>query len=99
MITHVVLFWTDHPAESNRAVLLEGARRLGEIPGVLNFHCGVPEPSPRGAVDDSFTVAITMDFESSEALEVYQEHPVHREFLATTFKDTCKRFVVYDIAS
>lgn len=96
MITHVVVFWTDKPHAENAAKLLDGARRLAAIPGVLNFRCGTPEPSPRGAVDDSFSVAISMDFADEAAAAVYQSHPLHQEFLTGPFRDYSRRFVVYD---
>lgn len=96
MITHVVIFWVDKPHAENKSKLLAAAAKLGEIPGCLNFHTGGPVPSSRGAVDDSFAVAISMDFEDQETADTYQSHPLHKEFLAGAFKDYCKRFVVYD---
>ena len=96
MITHVVVFWTDKPHADNAARLLDAARTLSAIPGVLNFRCGAPTPSPRGAVDDSFSVAISMDFADDAAAAVYQSHPLHQQFLSGPFRDYCRRFVVYD---
>lgn len=99
MITHVVIFWVDKPHTENKARLLEAATKLGEVPGCLNFRVGGAVPSPRGAVDDSFAVAISMDFESAEAAQAYQEHELHQAFVQGAFKEVCKRFVVYDFGS
>ncbi|MEM6883860.1 MAG: Dabb family protein [Verrucomicrobiota bacterium] len=99
MITHVVIFWVDKPHAENKEELLKAASRLGDIPGCQNFRSGAPVPSPRGAVDDSFAVAISMDFADAETAQSYQDHPIHKEFLAGAFKDYCKRFVVYDFES
>ena len=96
MITHVVIFWTDKPHGQNREKLLTGARTLGQIPGVLEFRCGIPVPSSRGAVDDSFAVAISMTFKDQAAADAYQTHPIHLEFIETYFKPCSRRFVVYD---
>ncbi len=71
---------------------------LESIPGVKNFRCGGPVSSPRGAVDDSFTVAISMDFDDAAALEVYQVHPTHKAFISEYIGSVAKRFVVYDYA-
>lgn len=99
MITHVVVFWTDKPYAGNREKLLEGAAKLGEIPGVLNFRSGKPVPSVRAVVDDSFAVAISMDFENQEAADTYQDHPMHHAFIEQYVKPYSKRFIVYDFAS
>ncbi len=99
MITHVVVFWTDKPHGENQLKVLEGARAtLPRIPGVLEFRSGVPVPSPRGVVDDSFAVAISMTFADQAAADAYQTHPIHDEFVERHFKPNVKRFVVYDFA-
>lgn len=99
MITHVVVFWTDKPHAENQQRLLEGCRKLSEIPGVLEFRCGPAVPSERGAVDDSFAVALSMTFENQAAAEAYQTHLLHQEFLENTFKPLVRRFVVYDFGN
>ncbi|MGF1678692.1 MAG: Dabb family protein [Candidatus Methylacidiphilales bacterium] len=99
MITHVVIFWVDKPHAEHAERLLEAARKLGDIPGVENFRVGPPTPSPRGAVDDSFGVAISMDFADQAVAQAYQEHPLHADFIEGGFKQYCRRFVVYDFQS
>jgi hypothetical protein len=96
MITHVVVFWTDKPYASNRDALLLGAEKLSAIPGTLNYRSGPPLPSLRGAVDDSFTVAVSMDFASQADADIYQHHPLHKEFIETCVKPHARRFIVYD---
>lgn len=97
VITHVVVFWTDKPHGENRDRLLAGARELlGAIPGVLEYRCGRPVPSPRGVVDDSFAVAISMTFADQAAADLYQAHPLHVKFVNDYVKPYVKRFVVYD---
>jgi hypothetical protein len=97
MVTHVVIFWTDKPHGENRDRLLAGAQEyLSKIPGVLEFRAGVPAPSPRGVVDDSFAVAISMSFVDQAAADVYQSHPLHLEFIEKAFKPNATRLVVYD---
>ena len=96
MITHVVIFWVDKPHAENKQKLLAAAAELGDIPGCLNFRTGGAISSPRGAVDDSFAVAISMDFKTPEDAQTYQSHEKHQAFLQGAFKEYCKRFVVYD---
>ncbi len=96
MITHIVIFWIDKPYLENRDRLLAEAKKLAGIPGVLEYRCGVPIPSSRGAVDDSFAVGISMTFPSQKEADSYQTHPIHVEFLEKAVKPYVKRLVVYD---
>lgn len=96
MITHIVIFWVDENAEEKREKLLEGAARLAEIPGVLEYRYGRAMPSPRPVVDDSFAVAISMTFSDQAAADAYQSHPIHGEFVEQYVKPLTPRFVVYD---
>jgi len=96
MITHVVVFWTNQPYEDSAAALYERAKKLQSIPGVENFRCGCPVPSPRGSVDDSFQVALSMDFKDQATADAYQSHPDHVDFVENGFKKFASRVVIYD---
>lgn len=100
MITHVVIFWTDQPQEAQRDRLAAGARELlSKVPGVTEFQCGFPVPSPRGVVDGSYAVAISMTFKNQADADAYQAHPLHFRFIEEYFKPLCRRLVVYDFGS
>jgi hypothetical protein len=96
MFSHVVIFWTD-PAKSNAPdEVLAGAKQyLASIPGVTNFHVGKMVRSHRDVVDQSYQIALNVQFESKKAQDDYQDHPKHLEFI-----DKCRAFwtkvVVYD---
>lgn len=96
MITHVVVFWADKPPDEVREKLKEGCGLLAEIPGCENFRFGGPVPSARGVVDDTFALAISMDFADQASADAYQSHPQHVEFVTNYVKPHVKRFVVYD---
>jgi hypothetical protein len=96
MITHVVLFWIDKAGPISREELLRAASRLSSVPGVENFRVGAPVPSERSVVDDSFDVAISMDFADAEAAERYQNHPEHQAFVRDWVKDKVTKVLVYD---
>lgn len=97
MFSHVVIFWTD-PANPKAAdELIEGADRyLKPIPGALHFHIGRMATSHRPVVDQTYQVALNLTFESRQAQDAYQVHPLHIEFVEQVFKRVCKRVVVYD---
>lgn len=97
MFSHVVIFWTfpDNPAAPEE--LVAGAKYYLEgIPGVKNFHVGRMVPSHRGVVDQSYQVALNIQFDSKQAQDEYQVHPLHLEFVEKVFKPNCHRVMVYD---
>lgn len=96
MITHVVLFWLDKGGTISRAELLKAASALESVPGVENFRFGAPVSSERSVVDDSFDVAISMDFTDAEAMDRYQNHPDHVAFVRDWVKDKVAKVIVYD---
>jgi hypothetical protein len=99
MITHVVIFWTDKPHGEGKAMLLEGAQALAEIPGVREFRSGSAVPSVRAVVDDSFAAAISMTFETQPELDAYGVHPIHMKFVEDCVRPYARRLVVYDFGA
>ena len=97
MFSHVVIFWAD-PANPKAAdELVEGAKKyLEPIPGVRSFHIGRMVPSHRPVVDQSYQVALNLLFDTKQAQDDYQLHPMHVEFVEKVFKPNCQKVVVYD---
>ncbi len=97
MFSHVVIFWTN-PARPNAAdELIAGAEKyLKPIPGIVSFHVGRMVPSHRPVVEQSYQVALNVQFETQAAQDAYQTHPLHLEFVEQSFKPNCQRVVVYD---
>ena len=97
MFSHVVIFWTD-PANPKAAdELIAGAKKyLAPLPGIVHFHVGNMAASHRPVVDQSYQVALNVVFDSKQAQDDYQVHPLHLEFVEKVFKAVCKKVVVYD---
>jgi hypothetical protein len=97
MFSHVVIFWTHPDKPSATDDLIAGAHQyLGPIPGVKSFHIGKMVSSHRDVVDQSYQVALNLQFDSKLAQDEYQVHPLHLEFVEKAFKPNCARVVVYD---
>jgi len=96
MIQHVVIYWVDEPVDEKARKLIEGARLLAAIPEAEKFHIGPAVKSPRGVVDSSFAVAMSMCYRDEAAAQAYQVHPNHLKFAEEYFKPLVKRAVVYD---
>ena len=81
---HMVYFYpgeTAGPDEANR--LIEGCRKyLTTIPGVLRLEVGVPAGTRRSVVDNTYAVALHVEFADSAAHDIYQDHPQHHQFIA-----------------
>jgi len=97
MFSHVVIFWTKRDVPGAPEALLAGAQKyLAGIPGIRSFHVGRMVPSHRPVVDQSYQVALNIHFENKVAQDLYQNHPLHLEFIEKSFKPNCERCVVYD---
>lgn len=97
MFSHVVIFWTDPDKPQAADELIAGAEKyLRPIPGIAGFHVGRMVPSPRPVVDQTYQVALHVQFPDKKAQDDYQVHPLHLEFVEKCFKPGCVKCVVYD---
>ena len=97
MFSHVVIFWTKPEIPNSADELVAGMEKwLRPIPGANHMHIGRMVPSPRAVVEQSYQVALNLQFENKEAQDDYQVHPLHLEFIEKCFKPNCARAVVHD---
>ena len=97
MFSHVVIFWTKPEVPGSTDALIAGGEKyLKPIPGVRTFHMGRMVGSHRPVVDQTYQVALNLVFDTKQAQDDYQVHPLHVEFVEKVFKLNCARVVVYD---
>ena len=97
MLSHVVIFWTKPELPGAADALIAGAEQyLRPIPLAKGFHIGRMVPSQREVVDQSYQVALNLQFENKQQQDNYQIHPLHLEFVEKAFKPNCQRAVIYD---
>lgn len=97
MFSHVVIFWTNPDKPNAADELIAGAEKyLRPIPGLSSFHIGRMVRSHRDVVDQSYQVALNLQFANKRLQDEYQIHPLHVEFVEKAFKPNCQRAVVYD---
>ena len=96
-LVHHVFFWLKNPeAKEDLARLLEGLRTLANIETVRGAHFGVPASTEkRDVVDNSFSVSEILFFDDLAGQKIYQDHPVHKKFIADC-SHLWERVVVYD---
>lgn len=99
-LLHQVFFWLKNKGnKADRDQLIAGLRALARIETVRSLHVGVPASTEqRGVVDSSFDVSELMVFDSAADEKIYQDHPLHQEFIAK-HSHLWSKVVVYDITT
>ena len=78
---HTVYFWMQPGADAH--ALAQGCRtHLAGIPGVQRLVVGFPAHTAREVVDNTYGVALLIEFADAQAQAMYQEHPDHLRFIA-----------------
>jgi hypothetical protein len=97
MFVHVVYFWLNPgPPEPARQQLEADCNTyLAKIPSVRQLWAGRPAMTPREVVDNSYDVGLCVVLDDAAGHDVYQEHPLHKEFIARN-KPHWKRVQIYD---
>jgi len=94
---HTVYFWFKNPdnQEDRAKFEYELKKFLKNSAYAKTNFIGTPPTATREVVDDSFTYALIVTFESIAAQEGYQKEQPHLDFIAAC-KDMWERVVVYD---
>ena len=97
MFIHTVFFWlkAEAPTEALDSLLHDARELLGAIPSVQKLFVGTPAQTPRGVVDNSYAVGLTVHFVDHTGHDLYQPHALHEQFIAQN-QDHWERVVVYD---
>jgi hypothetical protein len=96
-LVHHVFFWLKNPdSKEDLAKLLAGLRTLTKIESVRGAHFGVPASTEkRDVVDNSYSASEMLFFDDLAGQKVYQDHPIHQQFVADC-SHLWQRVVVYD---
>jgi hypothetical protein len=100
MLVHHVFFWLKNPeSRTDLSKLLAGLRTLEQIESVRSIHIGVPASTEkRSVVDSTYSASELLFFDDVAGQNVYQEHPVHKQFVADC-SHLWDRVLVYDAVS
>ncbi len=96
-LIHHALFWLKRPGSSeDRDRLIAGLKTLKGISVIRELHIGVPAPTEkRDVIDASYDVSEVMRFDSVDDQKTYQDHPIHKAFVANC-RHLWERVLVYD---
>ena len=97
MFVHVVYFWfKPGTPDSARDVLVKDCHEfLAKVPTVRQLFAGKPAMTPREVVDNSYAVGLCVILDDDAGHEIYQEHPLHKQFIERN-KAHWQRVQVYD---
>jgi hypothetical protein len=96
-IVHVVVVWLKEPGNGeHRTKMIETARSLKSIPGILDIQVGTTLPSERPIVDATFDVAIVITFKDEPSLRAYDPHPKHVQAVQNVLQPLAQKVVIYD---
>lgn len=99
-IVHHVFFWLKNPGSTaDRDALIAGVRGLGKVEVVRSIEVGVPASTEaRDVVDGSFHVSEMLMFDTVADQKTYQDHPLHKDFIAKCGHLWAK-VIVYDMVT
>ncbi len=83
---HTVYFWMKNPDSTNdNSIFAMNLKTfLDAVDVIRTYHIGVPANTPREVVDNSYTFALIVTFDDKAAHDIYQEHAIHKKFIADT---------------
>ncbi|RYD59818.1 MAG: Dabb family protein [Sphingomonadales bacterium] len=99
-IVHHVFFWLKNPpSTADREALIAGIRGLAKVEVVRSIQIGVPASTEkRDVVDSSFHVSELLVFDNVTDQKTYQDHPLHKDFVAKC-EHLWAKVVVYDMVT
>ncbi|NSL89515.1 Dabb family protein [Chitinophaga solisilvae] len=93
---HVVNFYLKSGLSEEQIRHFEtGMSSLHVIDEIRVFNVGRPAATDRPTIDRSYSYSVLMIFDNQEGHDIYQVHPVHRQFV-----ENCKQYwekaVIFD---
>ncbi len=96
VFVHHVFFWLKKPVTDEIRRKFENAlRKLVRVETIVDYHLGIPAPTDRDVIDNTYTYSLLATFKNKADQDIYQTHPVHLEFIKDC-QDLWERVVVYD---
>jgi len=96
MITHIVLFKLQNPAEESIAIVRDKLLSMqGKIPVLRHLEAGADVIRS----ERSYDVALLTRFDTLEDLQAYQVHPYHAGEVVPLMKSLCSSIVAVDYHS
>ncbi len=93
---HHVFFYLKNPeSKEDKALLIEGLKKLSRAASIKDFHIGVPANTNRDVIEREYAVSWMLLFETAAAQDSYQVDPIHLKFVEEC-AHLWRKVVVYD---
>ena len=93
---HTVYFWLTDPTPGNRELFLDQLQPfIRGVKEIRTWHIGTPAGTDREVIDSSYSYCLSVSFNSKKEHDIYQEHPLHKQFIENA-AHLWERVVVYD---
>jgi Stress responsive A/B Barrel Domain len=96
VFVHHVFFWLVNPqSEADKKSLMAGLEKLSKVEEIKFSQIGLPAATNRDVIENTYSISWLLFFDTPEAQDIYQTHPVHLQFVAEC-KHLWEKVVVYD---
>ena len=80
---HAVFFWlVNEDDKTKKAFLTELRKFIDNVDMIRSQHIGTPADTDREVIDNSWTFSLILSFDSKKEHDEYQEHQLHKDFIA-----------------
>lgn len=91
---HMVFFWLKENVDADK-FRNDTSAFLKKVPEVVKYHLGEPAGTPRGVVDNTYTVSLVVTFHTKEDQDAYQENADHKAYVVAN-KDQWTEVRIFD---
>ncbi len=93
---HTVYFWLADPTPGNRERFLNEINPfIMGVEEIRTWHIGAPADTDRDVIDNSYSYCLSVSFDSKKEHDLYQDHPLHKQFIENA-SSLWERVAVYD---
>jgi hypothetical protein len=93
---HIVFFWLKNDDEKTKKVFLTELRKfIDHVDMIRSQHIGTPADTDREVIDNTYSFSLILSFYSKKEHDEYQEHQLHKDFIANA-SSLWEKVLVYD---
>ena len=93
---HIVFFWlNDDDKKTKNKFFKELKKFIDNVDEIKTKHVGTAADTDRDVIDNSYSYCLVLSFDSKKEHDIYQEHQLHKDFIANA-SSLWKKVIVYD---
>jgi hypothetical protein len=93
---HMVFFWLKNDEEKTKKAFLTELRKfIDHVDMIRSQHIGTPADTDRDVIDNTYSFSLVLSFDSKKEHDEYQEHQLHKDFIANA-SSLWEKVQVYD---